>query len=134
LEVGDKEPIRLKTAFRSFDGAPFSYYFAFGWSSKLVVVTAVQEKTDGLKHKNKESLYKEHKKEPHVAKSILLEEPKGIEESISNGKAKENKISAPAATITKSVITIIESSKPEGVESIAPSPRRMIGDEHFRGE
>jgi translation initiation factor 4A len=134
LEVGDKEPIRLKTAFRSFDGAPFSYYFAFGWSSKLVVVTTVQDKTDGMKHKNKESLYKEHKKEPHVAKSILLEEPKGIEESISNGKAKENKISAPAATITKSVITIIESSKPEGVESIAPSPRRMIGDEHFRGE
>jgi translation initiation factor 4A len=59
----------------------------------------------------------------------LPEEPKGIEESRSNGKAKENKISAPAATITNSKITITESSKP-----IAPSPRSMIGEEHFRGE
>jgi len=63
----------------------------------------------------------------------LLEEPKGIEESISNGKAKEKKISAPA-TITNSEITITENSKPKGVESIAPSPRRMIGEDHFRGE
>jgi translation initiation factor 4A len=128
LEVGDKEPIRLKTAFRSFDGAPFSYYFAFGWSSKLVMVTAVQDKTEGMKHKNKE-LDKEHKKELHAAKSILPEEPKGIEESRSNGKAKENKISAPAATIITNSETITESSK-----LIAPSPRSMIGEEHFRGE
>ena len=97
------------------------------------MVTAVQDKTEGMKHRNNE-LDKEHKKELHTAKSILLEEPKGIEESRSNGKAKENKISAPAATITNSEITITESSKPEGVESIAPSPRMMIGEEHFRGE
>jgi translation initiation factor 4A len=129
LEAGDKEPVRLKIAFRSLDGAPFSSYFAFGWSSKLVMVTTVQDKTDGMKHKNKELLDKEHKKELHVAKRILPEEPKGIEESRSNGKAKENKISALAATITNSKITITESSKP-----IAPSPRSMIGEEHFRGE
>jgi translation initiation factor 4A len=129
LEVGDKEPVRLKIAFRSFDGAPFASYFAFGWSSKLVMVTAVQDKTDGMKHKNKELLDKEHKKELHATKNILPKEPKGIEESRSNGKAKENKISAPVATITNSEITITESSKP-----IAPSPRSMIGEEHFRGE
>jgi translation initiation factor 4A len=138
LQVGDKEPIRLKlkTAFRSFDAAPFSYYFAFGcWSSRLVMVTAVQDKTQGMEHKIKELDCKEHKKELNVAKSIMLEEPNSTEESRSNGKAKVNKISAPAATITDSeVIAAIESSKPEGVQSIAQSPRSMTGEENFRGE
>lgn len=138
LQVGDKEPIRLKlkTAFRSFDAAPFSYYFAFGcWSSRLVMVTAVQDKTQGMEHKIKELDCKEHKKELNTTKSIMLEEPKGTEESRSNGKAKENKISAPTATITDSeVIAAAESSKPEGVQFIAQSPRSMTGEENFRGE
>jgi translation initiation factor 4A len=72
--------------------------------------------------------------EKTATKSIVLEEPKGIEESRSDGKAKENKMSAPAATITNSKKTTTESSKPEGVQSIGPSPRSMIGEEHFRGE
>ncbi|VAI57274.1 unnamed protein product [Triticum turgidum subsp. durum] len=36
LESGDKEPIRLRIALGSLVGAPFSYHFAFGWSSRLV--------------------------------------------------------------------------------------------------
>lgn len=133
LEVGDKESIRLKIGSRSFDGAPFSYYSAFGWSSKLVIVTAIQDKSEDMKHKNKE-LDREHKKELNAAKGILLEEPKGIEESTSNGKAKGNKISAPVATITNSEKTSSESSKSEPVQSIGPNPRSMLEEEHFTGE
>ncbi|KAF7089535.1 hypothetical protein CFC21_092490 [Triticum aestivum] len=36
LESGDKEPIRLRIALGSLVGAPFSYHFVFGWSSRLV--------------------------------------------------------------------------------------------------
>ncbi|XBI38630.1 hypothetical protein VPH35_123598 [Triticum aestivum] len=36
LESGDKEPIRLRIALGSPVGAPFSYHFVFGWSSRLV--------------------------------------------------------------------------------------------------
>lgn len=36
LECGDKEPIRLRIALQSLDGAPFSNHFVFGWSSRLV--------------------------------------------------------------------------------------------------
>jgi translation initiation factor 4A len=36
LESGDKEPIRLRIALGSLLGAPFSYHFVFGWSSRLV--------------------------------------------------------------------------------------------------
>jgi translation initiation factor 4A len=71
--------------------------------------------------------------EKTATESIVLEEPKGIEESRSNGKAKQN-ISAPTATITNSEKTETESSKPEGAQSIGPSPRSMIGEDHFGGE
>uniref|UniRef100_A0ACD5ZMQ7 Uncharacterized protein n=1 Tax=Avena sativa TaxID=4498 RepID=A0ACD5ZMQ7_AVESA len=36
LESGDKDPIRLRIALGSLVGAPFSYHFVFGWSSRLV--------------------------------------------------------------------------------------------------
>ncbi|VAI45591.1 unnamed protein product [Triticum turgidum subsp. durum] len=36
LESGDKEPIRLRIALGSLVGAPFSYHFVFGWSSRPV--------------------------------------------------------------------------------------------------
>ncbi|RLN08735.1 hypothetical protein C2845_PM11G01300 [Panicum miliaceum] len=77
---------------------------------------------------------KEHEKELNAAQSILLEEPTCIEESRLDGKTKENKIiSTPAATVNNSKETAIESSKPEGVQSICLNSTRMIGEDHFKG-
>ena len=117
LEAGDKEPIRLKIALRSLDGAPFSYYFALGRSSRLVMVTVVQDKAEGMQQQNKES-DKEHNKELNASQSIFLEEPECIEESRLAGEIKGNKISAPAATTANTKKTTMDSSKPEEVQPV----------------
>ena len=127
LEAGDKEPIRLKIALRSLDGAPFSYYFALGRSSRLVMVTVVQDKAEGMQQQNKES-DKEHNKELNDAQSIFLEESRLA------GEIKGNKISAPAATTAITKKTTMDSSKPEEVQPVGRSSTSMIGEEHFEGE
>ncbi|CAD6251388.1 unnamed protein product [Miscanthus lutarioriparius] len=133
LEAGDKEPIRLKIALRSLDGAPFSYYFALGRSSRLVMVTVVQDKAEGMQQQNKES-DKEHNKELNASQSIFLEEPECIEESRLAGEIKGNKISAPAATTANTKKTTMDSSKPEEVQPVGRSSTTMIGEEHFEGK
>ncbi|XP_062224619.1 ATP-dependent RNA helicase DRS1-like [Phragmites australis] len=53
LEVGDKEPIRLKMALRNLDGVPFSYHFVFGWSSRMVTFT-IEDKVKSIEHQMNE--------------------------------------------------------------------------------
>nr|TKW37236.1 hypothetical protein SEVIR_1G035200v2 [Setaria viridis] len=148
LEVGDKDPIRLKVALRNHDGAPFSYNVVLGWSSRMVMLT-VEAKIDSENkdHNTRivtstgnhvldfgDSSEKEHEKEViNASQSILLEESMCINESRLDGKTKENKISTPAATVNNSKETTIESSEPEGVQSICQNSTIMIGEDRFRG-
>ncbi|KAL6604613.1 hypothetical protein ACP70R_043040 [Stipagrostis hirtigluma subsp. patula] len=53
LDAGDKEPIRLKIALQSLDGAPFSHRFVFGWSSRMVSFTG-EDKVKSMKQQKKE--------------------------------------------------------------------------------
>jgi translation initiation factor 4A len=82
----------------------------------------------------RDSSEKEQEKEViNASQSILLEEPTCIiEESGLYGKSKENKISTPAATVNKE--TTVESSEPEGVQSLCQNSTRMIGEDRFKGE
>ncbi|KAL6630102.1 hypothetical protein ACP70R_029867 [Stipagrostis hirtigluma subsp. patula] len=52
LDVGDKEPIRLKIALQSLDGAPFSHNFVFGLSSRMVSFTR-EDKAKSAKQEKK---------------------------------------------------------------------------------
>lgn len=133
FKVGDKEPISLKIALTNIDGAPFSYHYVVGWPSRMVMLT-VQAKIDSenTSHSTRtvnsagnhmldfgDSSDKEHTKELKAAQSTLLEDPACIEQSrLHDGKTKENKITTPAATVNNSKETTIQSSKPEGVQSI----------------
>lgn len=74
---------------------------------------------------------KEHERELNAAQSILLEGPTCFEESIIDGNTKENKVIVPAANSNR---TTIESSEPEGMQSIYQNSTRMIGEDHYRGE
>ncbi|KAL6630098.1 hypothetical protein ACP70R_029863 [Stipagrostis hirtigluma subsp. patula] len=53
LDAGDKEPIRLKIALQSLDGAPLSHRFVFEWSSRMVSFTS-EDKVRSTKQQNKE--------------------------------------------------------------------------------
>lgn len=133
FKVGDKEPISLKIALTNIDGAPFSYHYVVGWPSRMVMLT-VQAKIDSenSSHSTRtvnsagnhmldfgDSSDKEHTKELKAAQSTLMEDPACIEQSrLHDGKTKENKITTPAATVNNSKETTIQSSKPEGVQSI----------------
>ncbi|KAF8691548.1 hypothetical protein HU200_040698 [Digitaria exilis] len=89
LEVGDKEPIRLKIALRNHDSAPFSYHYVVGWSSRMVILT-VEAKIDSENSSHNTTIVtstgnhvlssgdfsnKEHEKELNAPKSILPEGP-----------------------------------------------------------
>uniref|UniRef100_A0A0E0JYV0 RNA helicase n=1 Tax=Oryza punctata TaxID=4537 RepID=A0A0E0JYV0_ORYPU len=52
LEGGHKEPIKLKVALRSVDGAPFSCHFVFGWYSRCVMFT-IQDKVQTIECERK---------------------------------------------------------------------------------
>jgi translation initiation factor 4A len=150
LQVGDKDPVRLKIGLRNHDGAPFSYDYVVGWSSRMVMLT-LEAKIDSENKGHNTSIVtstsnhgldfgdsseKEQEKEViNASQSILLEEPTCIiEESGLYGKSKENKISTPAATVNNSKETTVESSEPEGVQSLCQNSTRMIGEDRFKGE
>ncbi|KAK8461416.1 hypothetical protein SEVIR_1G035100v4 [Setaria viridis] len=148
LQVGDKEPIRLKIALKNHDGAPFSYHYVVGWCSRMVMLT-VEAKIDSENNDHNtrivtstgnhvldfgDSSDKEHGKELNAAQILLLEEPTCIiEESRLDGKTKENKTSTAAANVNKSKETTIESSKPEGVQSICRNSTTIIGEDRVKG-
>ncbi|CAO2037724.1 unnamed protein product [Urochloa humidicola] len=133
LEVGDKEPIRLKIALRNHDGAPFSYHYMFGSSSIIVkaeidsdnsrhttrIVTSTGNHVLDLDFRDSSG------KGLNVAQSTSLEEPTCIEES-TDGKTKQNQITCPAATVNNSKKTRVQ------VQSICRNSTRMIGEDCFQ--
>jgi translation initiation factor 4A len=102
-ELGDREPVRLKIALRSLDGAPFCYCFALGQSSRLVMLTVEQDRAED------EGSVKEHGKELNAAQSIFPEEPRSLA-----GEIKDKKTNAPAATRASTKRTTMGNSKPGG--------------------
>uniref|UniRef100_A0A0A8ZD56 Eukaryotic initiation factor 4A n=1 Tax=Arundo donax TaxID=35708 RepID=A0A0A8ZD56_ARUDO len=83
LEVGNKEPIRLKIAFRNCDDTPISYHFVFGWSSRMITFT-IEDKVKSIEQQRKEleeSNSKDHldgfNKESEETRNIAIRVPPG---------------------------------------------------------
>jgi translation initiation factor 4A len=150
LQVGDKEPIRLKLALKNHDGAPFSYHYVVDWCSRMVMLTLVAKlDSENNGHSTRivtstgnhvldfgDSSDKEHGKELNAAQISLLEEPTTciIEESILDGRTKENETSTSASNVNKSKETTMESSKPEEVQSICQNSTTIIEEDRAKGE
>ncbi|CAL4970560.1 unnamed protein product [Urochloa decumbens] len=148
LEVGDKEPIRLKIALSNQCGARFSYHYVVGWSSRMVMLTVEATiDSENNNHSTKivtsttsthvldfgDSSNKEHRKEQNAEQSLLLEEPTCIEESRLGGKTKENQISTPADKVHTSKKTTIKSSKAEGLQPVCRNSTTINREDGFKG-
>ncbi|CAL5059405.1 unnamed protein product [Urochloa decumbens] len=148
LEVGDKEPIRLKIALSNQCGARFSYHYVVGWSSRMVMLTVEATiDSENNNHSTKivtsttsthvldfgDSSNKEHRKEQNAEQSLLLEEPTCSEESRLGGKTKENQISTPADKVHTSKKTTIESSKAEGLQPVCRNSTTINREDGFKG-